>query len=152
MDVATIVDEKIDLAELMRFAKQYQEQLRRGSPSAVATFSYAHALIKSTKDDTQKGIRLLTDLLKDDTEDVPRRDCIFFLAIAHTRLKEYDRALAYLDVLLENESNNRQAAALKELINYRMKRDGLLGAAIIGGGIAVIGGLLIAAIASKRKS
>lgn len=47
---------------------------------------------------------------------------MYYLAVAYTRLKEYDRALGYIDALLFAESDNRQALALKELINKRMKK------------------------------
>jgi hypothetical protein len=59
MDIATVVDEHIDLADLEKFRKMYEEQCRRGVPSAMAAFNYAHALIKSTKDDVQTGIVIL---------------------------------------------------------------------------------------------
>ncbi|KHN75344.1 Mitochondrial fission 1 protein [Toxocara canis] len=151
MDVGTIVDETIEPAELMRFAKVYLDQTARGSPSAVAVFSYAHALIKSNKEDVKKGIKLLEDLLRRDAEDVSKRDYIYYLAIAHTRLKEYDRALAYIDILLSAESHNRQAIELKDLIKKRMRNDGILGMAILGGGLAVVGGLVVAAIAAAKS-
>jgi len=61
-------------------------------------------------------------LLNRDTEDVPKRDYVYYLAVAHTRLKQYDRALDYINVLLSAESDNRQAVDLKGLIEARMKR------------------------------
>ena len=39
--------------------KSYEEQAKRGIPSAVAQFSYAHALIKSKREDVRLGIFLL---------------------------------------------------------------------------------------------
>ncbi|KAH7702778.1 fis1-related protein [Aphelenchoides avenae] len=152
MDIATVVDEWVDNADLERFRNTYAEQARRGAPSAVATFSYAHALIKSHKDDVKTGIYLLEGLLKRDTEDIPKRDYVYYLAVAHTRLKEYDRAIEYIELLLSAESDNRQALELKELIQKRMKKDGLLGLALlgIGGGAALIAGVAAAAVMSRR--
>ncbi|VDD97777.1 unnamed protein product, partial [Enterobius vermicularis] len=134
-----------------KLEKNYKEQASRGPPSAVATFSYAHGLIKSSKSDVRKGINLLEGLLHKDTEDIAKRDYVYYLAVAHTRLKEYDRALAYIEVLLSAESSNRQAIELKELIQRRMRNDGLLGMAILGGGVAVVGGLIIAALAASKR-
>ncbi|VDK53796.1 unnamed protein product [Anisakis simplex] len=151
MDIGTIVDEVIDQADLMRFAKVYIDQTTRGSPSAMVVFSYAHALIKSNKEDVKRGIQLLEDLMRRDTEDVSKRDYIYYLAIAHTRLKQYDRALAYIDILLSAESHNRQAIELKQLIQKRMRNDGILGMAIIGGGLMVVGGLVVAAISAAKS-
>uniref|UniRef100_A0A915ESF9 Mitochondrial fission 1 protein n=1 Tax=Ditylenchus dipsaci TaxID=166011 RepID=A0A915ESF9_9BILA len=148
MDIGSVVDEYIDSADLERFRKAYEDQLNRGVPSAMTVFNYAHALIKSTKEDVillradsltfipmllvRIGIFLLEGLLKRDTEDIPKRDYVYYLAIALTRIKDYDRALAYIDTLLAAESDNRQALDLKDLIQKRMKRDGLLGLAVLG--------------------
>ncbi|VIO99754.1 fis1-related protein, putative [Brugia malayi] len=152
MDSGGIVDELIDPDALASLERTYNEQVARGNPSAVAIYSYAHGLIKSNNRNVRKGIKLLEDLLRKEVEDISKRDYVYYLAIAHTRLKEYDRALAYVDILLSAESNNRQALDLKDLIQHRMKKDGIIGMAILGGGIAVIGGLAIAAFAASKRS
>jgi len=142
----------IDPADLEKFRKAYEDQQNRGVPSAITVFNYAHALIKSTKEDVRIGIFLLESLLKRDTEDIPKRDYVYYLAVACTRIKDYDRALAYIDTLLAAESDNRQAIDLKELIQKRMKRDGLLGLAVLGfgGGVALVAGVLAASALSRR--
>uniref|UniRef100_A0A7E4VGB3 Mitochondrial fission 1 protein n=1 Tax=Panagrellus redivivus TaxID=6233 RepID=A0A7E4VGB3_PANRE len=142
MDIGAIVDENVEASDLEQAARVYQEQARRGSPSALAAFTYAHALIRSGKEDVKLGIVILEGLLKRGTEDIPKRDYVYYLAVAHTRQKEYDRALNYIDLLLNAESHNRQAIELKALIEKRMKRDGLLGLAVLGfgGGAALIAG------------
>lgn len=110
---------------------------------------------------------ILEGLLKRGAEDIPKRDYVYYLAIAHTRIKvilylnmcfttflfqEYDRALAYIELLLSAESHNRQAIELKSLIESRMKRDGLLGLTILGlgGGAALIAGLAATFLARRR--
>jgi len=108
MDIATVVDEYITSADLERFRQVYDQQTRRGSPSTIAVFNYAHGLIKSSKEDVNTGIFLLEGLLRRDNEGIPKRDYVYYLAIAHTRLKEYDRALEYINVLLSAEEDNRQ--------------------------------------------
>jgi fission 1 protein len=115
------VDEYVNSADLEKFRQAYEEQAKRGDPSAIVTFNYAHALIRSSKDNVRTGIFLLEGLLKRDI-DGAKRDYVYYLAVANTRIKEYDRALSYLDVLLTAESDNRQAIALKELVNERMKK------------------------------
>ncbi|EFO17504.1 hypothetical protein LOAG_10996 [Loa loa] len=151
MDSSVIVDEQIDPGVLANLERTYNEQVARGSPSAIAVYSYAHGLIKSNNRNVLRGIKLLEDLLRQEVEDISKRDYVYYLAIAHTRLKEYDRALAYVDILLSAESNNRQALDLKDVIKQRMKKDGIIGMAILGGGIAVIGGLAIAAFAASKR-
>ncbi|CAK5082108.1 unnamed protein product [Meloidogyne enterolobii] len=122
MDVAFVVDEIVNPEDLEKFRKQYAEESRRGAPAAQTAFYYAHALIKSTKEDVRTGIYILESLLKRVESDMPKRDYVYYLAIAHTRIKEYDRALEYINLLLSAESDNHQALDLKELIEQRMKR------------------------------
>lgn len=153
MDISAVVDELIDPQDLERFHKNYEEQSRRGVPSAISAFNYAHALIKSSKEDTKIGIVILEGLLKRyDDDNIPKRDYVYYLAIAHTRIKEYDRALEYINLLLAAEGDNHQAMDLKQLIEKRMKRDGLLGLALtVGfGGVAVLG-VAAAAIMARKK-
>lgn len=42
-----------------RLRDQYETQVRRGQPSHLAKFSFAHGLIKSTKNDVHQGIAIL---------------------------------------------------------------------------------------------
>ncbi|CAK5080514.1 unnamed protein product [Meloidogyne enterolobii] len=153
MDVAFVVDEIVNPEDLEKFRKQYAEESRRGAPAAQTAFYYAHALIKSTKEDVRTGIYILESLLKRVESDMPKRDYVYYLAIAHTRIKEYDRALEYINLLLSAESDNHQALDLKELIEQRMKRDGLVGLALTFGfgGAAILGVAAAAVMAIKKK-
>ena len=54
----------MDPADLEKFRKMYEEQSRRGVPSAMAAFNYAHALIKSSKEDVKTGILILEGFVK----------------------------------------------------------------------------------------
>uniref|UniRef100_A0A914YNU0 Mitochondrial fission 1 protein n=1 Tax=Panagrolaimus superbus TaxID=310955 RepID=A0A914YNU0_9BILA len=152
MDIGAIVDECVDSSDLEKASKTYTDQARRGLPSALAAFTYAHCLIRSNQEDVKTGIMILEGMLKRGTEDIPKRDYVFYLSIAHTRIKEYDRALAYIQLLLSAESDNRQAIELKSLIESRMKRDGLLGLGIValGGGAALIAGLAATFLARRH--
>uniref|UniRef100_A0A914XBK7 Mitochondrial fission 1 protein n=1 Tax=Plectus sambesii TaxID=2011161 RepID=A0A914XBK7_9BILA len=151
MDIDEIVDGKVDPEDLKKYRQAYEAQVQRGEPSAVAAFTYAHGLIHGHDRNARMGISLLEELLRKEEEDIARRDYVYYLAVAHTRMKEFDRAMQYVDILLQAESHNRQAADLKALIEKRMRNNGLLGAAILGGGIAVIGGLVIAGIAAAAR-
>ncbi|KAI6173370.1 DB domain-containing protein [Aphelenchoides besseyi] len=140
MDAANVVDDFVDSADLENFRRAYEDQVRRGDASAIVAFNYAHALIRSTKENVKTGIYIMESLLKKDSEDVPKRDY------------EYDRALSYVDVLLSAESDNRQAIALKKLINERMKKESLLGLAVLGfGGALAIGGAIAAGALLSRR-
>jgi len=148
---SSIVDETIELSELRKLQENYERQVERGEPSANSAFAYAHGLIRSNAKNKRIGIQLLNDLRQRSSEDDAKRDYVYYLAIAHTRLKEYDRAMQYVNALLSVEADNRQVIELKQAIEKRMRNDGILGAAIIGGGAAVVAGIIIAAFAASRR-
>ncbi|KAJ1352166.1 hypothetical protein KIN20_008370 [Parelaphostrongylus tenuis] len=149
-DVDSVLDERVDPYDLEKVRDTYETQSRRGIPSAMATFNYAIALIRSTKQDVVEGSHLLEKLLQQEPVDVNKRDYVYYLAIANARLRNYDRALAYIDILLAAESHNRQAMQLREIIEKRMRKDGLLGLAVIGGGVLVLTGIVAALFAAKK--
>ncbi|KAK5981263.1 Mitochondrial fission 1 protein [Trichostrongylus colubriformis] len=150
MDVESILDERVDQYDLERFREAYETQRRRGSPSAIATFNYGTALIRSTKSDVVEGTEILEKLLREEPDDINKRDYVYFLAIANARLRNYDRALAYIDILLAAETHNRQASQLREIIEKRMKKDGLFGLAVLGGGAVVVAGIVAALFAARK--
>ncbi|XP_043311427.1 mitochondrial fission 1 protein isoform X2 [Cervus elaphus] len=83
-----------------------------------------------------------------------QRDYVFYLAVGNYRLKEYEKALKYVRGLLQTEPQNSQAKELERLIDKAMKKDGLVGMAIVGGmalGVAGLAGLIGLAV-SKSKS
>nr|KAF6366207.1 fission, mitochondrial 1 [Pipistrellus kuhlii] len=91
-------------------------------------------------------------LLKGSKEE--QRDYVFYLAVGNYRLKEYEKALKYVRGLLQTEPQNNQAKELERLIDKAMKKDGLVGMAIVGGmalGVAGLAGLIGFAV-SKSKS
>ncbi|PAV57225.1 hypothetical protein WR25_11466 [Diploscapter pachys] len=149
-DIDTILDERVDPFDLEKSRYDYEKQVGRGSPSSLTTFIYANALIRSTKEDVHEGINLLEKLLHDEPDNGAKRDYVYHLAIANARLKDYDRALAYIDALLTHEQSNRQAQRLKEVIEKKMRKEGLIGAAIVGTGALVLGGLAALLFAGRK--
>lgn len=104
-------------------------------------------------DDIRKGILLLEELLPKGSKE-EQRDYVFYLAVGNYRLKEYEKALKYVRGLLQTEPQNNQAKELERLIDKAMKKDGLVGMAIVGGmalGVAGLAGLIGLAV-SKSKS
>uniref|UniRef100_A0AC34RTE4 Mitochondrial fission 1 protein n=1 Tax=Panagrolaimus sp. JU765 TaxID=591449 RepID=A0AC34RTE4_9BILA len=69
--------------------------------------------------------------------------------------QEYDRALSYIELLLNAESHNRQAIELKSVIEKRMKKDGLIGLAVLGlggaAGVAILAGIAATASFFSRR-
>lgn len=58
---------------------------------------------------------MFESLCKDDPEN--KRDYIYYLAIAYTRMKDYQTAQNYVQAFLEIEPNNQQVILLEVSIN-----------------------------------
>lgn len=131
--------------DLIKFEKKYNNELVKGAVSKETKFEYAWCLIRSKySEDIKKGIVLLEELVQKASKD-DSRDFLFYLAVANYRLKEYEKALKYIRTLLRNEPGNKQALELEKLIDKALKKDGLVGMAIVGGiglGVAGLAGLI----------
>ncbi|KAM9500971.1 mitochondrial fission 1 protein [Clarias gariepinus] len=150
-----VVADVVSPEDLKRFEKKYNLELAKGAVSKETKFEYAWCLIRSKyTDDMRKGIQLLEDLVQKSSKD-DQRDFLFYLAVANYRLKEYEKALKYIRILLKNEPGNNQAIEMEKLINQALKKDGLVGMAIVGGiglGVAGLAGLIGLAVAKSGKS
>ncbi|XP_075062469.1 mitochondrial fission 1 protein [Mixophyes fleayi] len=148
-----VLNDLVAVEDLVRFEKKYKAEVNAGSLSKSTQFEYAWCLIRSKyNDDIQKGAVLLEDLLPKGGKD-EQRDYLFYLSVAHYRLKEYEKALKYVRTLLNKEPKNTQAQDLETVIEKKMQKDGLVGMAIVGGmalGVAGLAGLIGLAI-SKSK-
>ncbi|XP_068164212.1 mitochondrial fission 1 protein [Antennarius striatus] len=145
-----VVSDVVAPEDLIKFEKKYNEELVKGAASREAKFEYAWCLIRSKyTQDIKKGIVLLEELVQKASKD-DSRDFLFYLSVANYRLKEYERALKYIRTLLRNEPGNKQAQDLEKLIEKALKKDGLVGMAIVGGigiGVAGLAGLIGLAVA-----
>ncbi|KAM7147962.1 mitochondrial fission 1 protein isoform 1-T1 [Molossus nigricans] len=143
-----------DWGRWIKFEKKFQSEKAAGSVSKSTQFEYAWCLVRSKyNDDIRKGIALLEELLPKGSKE-EQRDYVFYLAVGNYRLKEYEKALKYVRGLLQTEPQNNQAKELERLIDKAMKKDGLVGMAIVGGmalGVAGLAGLIGFAV-SKSKS
>ncbi|KAJ9632580.1 mitochondria fission 1 protein [Exophiala oligosperma] len=125
-------------AELQVLRAQYEKE---GDYVGVQTkFNYAWGLIKSNqRSEQQLGVQLLSDIFKTTPE--RRRECLYYLALGNYKLGNYAEARRYNDLLLEKEPGNLQASSLRQLIDDRVSKEGLMGIAIVGG-VAVAAGIL----------
>ena len=102
-------------------------------------------LVKSTdRHHQQLGVRLLSEIFRLAPE--RRRECLYYLALGSYKLGNYGEARRYNDLLLEKEPANLQAANLRQLIDDKVAKEGLMGVAILSGvGIAagVVGAFLL---------
>ncbi|KAF9977042.1 mitochondrial membrane protein [Actinomortierella ambigua] len=111
-------------------------------------FNYAWGLIKSrNRSDQTRGVLLLTDIYRE----VPdrRRECLFYLAVGHFKLGNYNDARKFNESLLEFEPSNPQALALRQEIEDRVAKEGLVGMAIVGA-VAAVGTLVLTALIKKK--
>nr|XP_035934732.1 mitochondrial fission 1 protein [Halichoerus grypus] len=149
-----VLNELVSVEDLLKFEKKFQSEKAAGSVSKSTQFEYAWCLVRSKyNDDIRKGIALLEELLPKGSKE-EQRDYVFYLAVGNYRLKEYEKALKYVRGLLQTEPQNNQARELERLIDKAMKKDGLVGMAIVGGmalGVAGLAGLIGLAV-SKSKS
>ena len=149
-----VLNELVSVEDLKNFERKFQSEQAAGSVSKSTQFEYARCLVRSKyNDDIRKGIMLLEELLPKGNKE-EQRDYVFYLSACNYRLKEYEKALKYVRGLLQTEPQNTQAKELERLIDKAMKKDGLVGMAIVGGmalGVAGLAGLIGLAV-SKSKS
>lgn len=122
-----------------------QQVLSEGGDSASvqSRFNYAWGLIKSEDvNDQRLGVKLLTDIYKESS--ARRRECLYYLSIGCYKLGEYTMAKRYVDTLHEHEPNNKQAQALKTMVEDKVQRETVKGLAMATGVIA--GAATIAAV------
>ncbi|RDA95250.1 hypothetical protein CP533_1880 [Ophiocordyceps camponoti-saundersi (nom. inval.)] len=128
----------LNASELNVLRAQYEKE---GEMVGVQTkFNYAWGLVKSsTRTDQQLGVRLLSDIFRLSPE--RRRECLYYLALGNYKLGNYSEARRYNDLLLDKEPANLQASDLRQLIDNRVAREGLMGVAIVSG-VSIAAGVL----------
>jgi len=124
--------------ELQVLRSQYEKE---GEYVGVQTkFNYAWGLIKSNnRPEQQEGVRLLSDIFR--TAPERRRECLYYLALGNFKLGNYAESRRYNDLLLDLEPKNLQAQSLRQLIDDKVAKEGMMGVAIIGG-VAVAAGIV----------
>ncbi|KAM4064673.1 hypothetical protein HRG_004962 [Hirsutella rhossiliensis] len=117
-------------SELNVLRAQYEKE---GDMVGVQTkFNYAWGLVKSNnRGDQQLGVRLLSEIFRLSPE--RRRECLYYLALGNYKLGNYGEARRYNDLLLDKEPANLQASDLRQLIDAKVAREGLVGVAILSG-------------------
>jgi mitochondrial fission 1 protein len=109
-------------------------------------------LIKSNiRADQQMGVRLLSEIFRTSPE--RRRECLYYLALGNYKLGNYAEARRYNDLLLDKEPANLQADSLRNLIDDKVAKEGLMGVAILSGvaiAAGVVGGMIFRGVSRKR--
>jgi len=130
-------------SELAVLSQQYISE--GDSVSTQTKFNYAWGLVKSSsRADQQHGVALLSEIFRSSPD--RRRECLYYLALGHYKLANFAEARRYNDLLLDLEPGNMQAQSLRELVEEKVAKEGLVGVAIVGGlavAAGVIGGILM---------
>jgi len=79
-----------------------------------------------------------------------RRECLYYLALGNYKLGNYAEARRYNDLLLDREPANLQASNLRQLIDDRVAKEGLVGVAILGG-VGLAAGLVGAFVLKSAR-
>ncbi|KAI0091710.1 mitochondrial fission 1 protein [Irpex rosettiformis] len=135
--------------ELEVLRTQYQKEQTQAHVTIQTKFNYAWGLVKSPLREHQvEGVRLLQEIYR--AEPARRRECLYYLALGHYKMDNYEEASRFNSLLLEKEPTNMQAQSLAALIERKVTRDGYIGMAMVGG-IAAVSALVAAALIRRAN-
>ncbi|KAF7294421.1 Mitochondrial fission 1 protein [Mycena kentingensis (nom. inval.)] len=144
LELPVAVDAEVSLTydELAVLRLQYEKELAQGYVTVQSKFNYAWGLVKAPIRQHQvEGVRLLQELYR--AEPTRRRECLYYLALGHYKMGNFEEAKKFNALLLDKEPTNMQAISLAQLIDKGVAREGYIGMALVGGA-AAIGTLLVA--------
>lgn len=125
--------EQLDILE-----KHYQRE--QPHASTQTKFNLAWGYVKSSAaTDQRKGLDLMVQIYRDSPP--RRRECLFYLALGSFKLGDYTTARKYTDTLLRYEPGNHQVIALRQEIEDKLNKEGMIGLAIVGGAAAAAVGV-----------
>lgn len=140
-----IIGDYVSVEDIEKYEKIYRQRKAENNLTDDVKFDYAWHLIKSHyKKDITKGIKIMEGLIEQGRD---QRGYYYYMGLGHYKLEEYEEAKNCTDRVLQMEPNNRQAKQLSQLISKKLKRDGLVGMAMLGGAAAVGGVLAIGGMA-----
>lgn len=152
-----ILQEVIDTKDFMKFEKKYKLEEAVGKVEDTTAFEYAWCLVRSKyKNDWRKG-RDLLEKLYSTGDNHAKRDYIFYMAVAEYKLKNYEHAQKFCNAILTVEPQNKQAKELNEIVKKTIRKEAMIGAAVVGGAGLVVGAGIAALaaigaiVASKRS-
>lgn len=139
---AADAEDSLTYDELEVLRLQYFKELGQAHVTTQTKFNYAWGLVKShIREHQVEGVRLLQEIYR--AEPTRRRECLYYLALGHYKMGNYEEAKKFNALLMEKEPTNLQAQSLSQLIEKRISTDGYIGMAIAGGA-AALGALLLA--------
>lgn len=141
------VEHTIPIDKLQVLRNQVESE--KPEPSSHSLFNYAWGLIKSKGHGyQQQGVNILKELYVKEPE--IRKDCLYYLAMGTLKLGDYTSARRYVEELLKIEPENGQGLAMKNVIEEKITKEGLIGLGI-GAGALAVGVGIIGAIMRRKK-
>ncbi|KAL0569320.1 Mitochondrial fission 1 protein [Marasmius crinis-equi] len=123
-----------DNLEVLRL--QYEKESLQGHVTIQTKFNYSWGLVKSPLREHQvEGVKLLQELYR--SEPKRRRECLYYMALGHYKMANYEEARKFNELLLEKEPTNLQAISLAQLIDKGVTKEGYVGMALVGGALAL---------------
>ncbi|KAE9401100.1 mitochondrial fission 1 protein [Gymnopus androsaceus JB14] len=119
-----------DELEVLRL--QYEREQLQAHVTVQTKFNYAWGLVKSP-------------LREHQVEPARRRECLYYLALGHYKMGNFDQAKQFNGLLMEKEPTNLQALSLGQLIDKGVAKEGYIGMALVGGA-AAIGTIVLAGL------
>lgn len=144
-ETEALLQYNVSVEDIELYEKAFKKQSAEGEVDLDTKFRYAWCLVHSKDSkDVKRSLVLLEELFKAGNEQT-KRDSLFYLAVAQTKLKDYVLAKKYIKAFLSVEPANVQAQHLNDYIEKRLKKDGIAGMAIFGGA-AILGGAAAIAV------
>ncbi|WJX64532.1 Mitochondrial fission 1 protein A [Trifolium repens] len=113
------------------------------------------ALVHSKRsEDVQRGIAMLQSSITNTADPLRQREKLYLLAVGYYRSGDYSRSRDLVETCLEIAPDWRQALTLKEAIEERITKDGVIGMGIAATAAAAAVGLIatgIAAAVSRKR-
>lgn len=120
---AVDVNTPLSASELEVLRIQHDKEVQAGHTSVQTKFNLGWGLVKSKKrDEVMEGISLLSGIYKQ--EPFRRRECLYYLALGHYKVSNYQDAKKLNDLLLSKEPNNLQARSLGQIIDKAWAKGG----------------------------
>ncbi|KII87210.1 hypothetical protein PLICRDRAFT_176988 [Plicaturopsis crispa FD-325 SS-3] len=136
-----------DELEVLRL--QYQKELAQQYVTIQTKFNYAWGLVKSPRREHQvEGVRILQEIYR--AEPNRRRECLYYLALGHYKMGNFEEAKKFNGLLIEKEPTNMQAQSLSSLIDSGVQREGYIGMALAGGA-AALGTIIVASLIRRAR-
>nr|CAX73734.1 Mitochondria fission 1 protein [Schistosoma japonicum]CAX73735.1 Mitochondria fission 1 protein [Schistosoma japonicum] len=99
-------------------------------------FRYAVNLLRITDENSvAESIHLLKEVFNHTRDDDLKRDCLYYLAVAYTKISDYETATKYCDSVLVMQPLDQQVIELKDEVRSRAFKAGVTG--LVVGGIAL---------------